>query len=160
MKTHTLVITFTLALAGCGKPKPAPQPPTSETALGGGGGGAGGVPAAVTDGALWTCQIEDYDAQPCKFHKEDDGWHLSKLMGSQRFTGVVQFSEAGMALAGEFFCPWGECTAKVNTTLTGDDTGAYTGDLDGSPVKVWWDEALAGEWGGAGYGGRTGREME
>jgi hypothetical protein len=130
MKTHMLVTAFTVALAGCGKPAPAPQPPTTDT---------GSVPAGVTDGALWTCQIEDYDAQPCKFHKEEDGWHISKLMGSQRFTGVVAFGAEGMELAGEFFCPWGECTADVHTTLTGDESGAYTGEIDGSPVKVWWD---------------------
>jgi hypothetical protein len=64
-----------------------------------------------------------------------------------------------MALAGEFFCPWGDCTAQLDVSLDGDGS-SYSGSLDGTPVKVWWDESLAGEWGGAGYGGRTGREVE
>lgn len=162
MKTHTTVIRFTLlaGLAACGNPAPAPQAPGNDTATAPGGGAAeANVPAGVAEGALWTCQIEDYDAQPCKFHKEADGWHLSKLMGSQRFTGTVTFTAEGMALVGEFFCPWGDCTAKIDTTLAAEGS-TYSGALDGSPVKVWWDESLAGEWGGAGYGNRTGREIE
>jgi hypothetical protein len=152
MRTHTIVIAFTMA--ACGKPAPGPQAPGNDTAAEEGAA----VPAAVTDGALWTCQIEDYDAQPCKFHKEADGWHVSKLMGSQRFTGLVVFTAEGMALAGEFFCPWGECTEQFNTVLTPGE-GSFEGVVDESQVRVWWDDTNARDFGGAGYGALTGREI-
>lgn len=144
------------AAVACGKSSPGPQPPSN--GVGDERGGAeSGLPAGVSDGALWTCSIDDYDAQPCKFQKEGDGWRLTKVMGSQRFTGVVSFTGEGFSLVGEFFCPWGECDAPVDATFT-TDGAAYTGVVDESQVKLWWDDANAKEFGGAGYGGLTGRE--
>ena len=158
MKRSAFAFTLFVLVASCGKKAPPPAATSNDVAEE--RGGDPGMPAAVTDGALWTCQIEDYDPQPCKFHQEDDGWHLTKLMGSQRFTGTAGFEPGKLAVVGEFFCPWGDCTEPVDSSLTADEGGAYTGDVAGSPVKVWWDEDLAGEWGGAGYGNRTGREVE
>ncbi len=151
-----------VAVACGGKTPPPSQPLANETVEPGGGGAAveSGVPAGVVDGALWSCQIEDYDAQPCKFHKDGNEWRLTKLLGSQRFDGVVTFGGSeSFGYVGQFFCPWGDCTSAVDTTFTRSD-GAYQATLDQTPVTLKWDEALAGEWGGAGYGNRTGRETE
>ena len=66
----------------------------------------------------------------------------------------------GFALVGEFFCPWGDCTSSVDATFApaeGED--AYSGMVDDSPVRLWWDEGNARDFGGAGYGNLTGREM-
>jgi hypothetical protein len=160
MLKRALAISFVLVV-GCGSKAATPQGPgnTVEQAGGGGGGDEAGLPPNVSDGALWTCAIEDYDPQPCKFHKESDGWHLTKVMGSQRFTATVAFTAEGMKLVGEFFCPWGDCTEPVDTTLTADGA-AYGGNVAESPFRMWWDEGVAGEYGGAGYGKLTGREVE
>jgi hypothetical protein len=80
-------------------------------------------------------------------------------MGSQRFTGIVAFTAEGLALVGEFFCPWGECTEAVDTVLRPGDGPSYEGTIDGSAVRVWWDDANAKDFGGAGYGALTGREI-
>lgn len=146
-----------LAVVACSKSSPAPQGPSNGTADER-GAAPENVPAGVSDGAMWTCSIDDYDPQPCKFTKDGDGWRLTKLMGSQRFTGVVAFTGEGFSLVGEFFCPWGECDAPVDATFTTDGS-AYTGVVDESQVKLWWDDANAKEYGGAGYGGLTGREQ-
>jgi hypothetical protein len=151
-----------VAVACGGKSTPPAAPIANETVDPTGGGGAPepGVPAGVTSGALWTCMIEDYDAQPCKFHREGSDWHLTKLLGSQRFTGVVTFDgDAAFRYVGQFFCPWGACDAALDTTFTRSDE-RYQATLDNAPVTLWWDEALASEWGGAGYGNLTGRESD
>jgi hypothetical protein len=153
-----------VAVACGGKSTPPAQPVGNDTVDPAGGLAAAeaGVPTGVTDGALWTCQIEDYDPQPCKFHKEGSEWHLSKLLGSQRFTGVATFDggDASFRYVGQFFCPWGDCTAALDAEFTRGDDGVYAATLDSSPVTLRWDAALAEEWGGAGYGNRTGREIE
>jgi hypothetical protein len=152
-----------VAVACGGKSPPPSQPLTNETVEPTAGGGAAaepGVPAGVTDGALWTCQIGDYDPQPCKFHREGNEWHLSKLMGSQRFTGVTTFDGAQMHFVGQFFCPWGSCDEAMDVQLVRGDNGAYAADFGGDIVTVQWSAELAAEWGGAGYGNRTGREVE
>lgn len=150
-----------LALAACGGSK---STPISNAGGGGGSAPAGPSGAGWKDGALWTCQIDDYDPQPCKLSQRDGGWHLDKLLGSQRFSGTV--TEVGLALEfdGEYFCPWGDCTSpmKVDFSPVGDASDghvdAYGTDFDGQPISLRYDEALENEWGGAGYGGLTGRE--
>ena len=161
MRSIYFVVGF-VAAAGvaCGSKAatPAAEPIGNEAPETGNAAAASGAPAEVTDGALWTCQIEDYDPQPCKFHREQDGWHLTKVLGSQRFEGTTTFTESAFHLVGEFFCPWGDCTAAIDTLFQGDGT-SFTGTIESSPVRVWWDANNAAEYGGAGYGGLTGREQ-
>ena len=93
-----------LALAGCSK-KSEPttvsnttgdqQPPADE---------------GMTDGALWTCQISDYDPQPCKLSKTDGGWSLTKLLGSQRFRGSIAWFRSSKT--------WGAATRITGSKTT------------------------------------------
>jgi len=148
--------------ASCGaKDKPATMPIGNDTTETTGGPlvAADGAPAEVTDGALWSCQISDYDPQPCKFQRDGGGWKLTKLLGSQRFEGAVTFGgEASMRFVGQYFCPWGACDQAMDVTFTKADN-AFRGTFDDDPITVQWDAASAGEWGGAGYGGLTGHEQ-
>jgi len=156
----------TVAVACGGKSTPPQQPlignETVDPSSGTGTAADPNVPASVTDGALWTCQISDYDPQPCKFHRDGNEWRLTKVMGSQRFDGVATFDgETSMHFVGEFFCPWGDCTEAMDVTFKRNDGGnGYTGELSGDAVQVYWSPELASEWGGAGYGNLTGREAD
>lgn len=159
MKTLSMTFVAAALLAACGGGK---TPAIKNSA--GGGGGAMEQPSAAgpgfKDGALWTCQISDYDPQPCKLSRADGGWQLVKLLGSQRFAGSLAPRPDALAFDGQFFCPWGACDAemKVEFTLAGDGT-LYTTDFEGDSISLRYDEALESEWGGAGYGGLTGREQ-
>lgn len=148
-----------VAVACGGKSAPPAEPIANDTAVTPAGGGAEpGLPAGVTDGALWTCQISFYDPQPCKFHREGNEWRLTKLLGSQRFDGVVTFGDGGFRFVGHYFCPWGACDEAMDLTFApaGDH---YEAQVDGDVIAVGWSEPLASEWGGAGYGNLTGREQ-
>lgn len=142
-------------LAACGGGKKA------GTLASGGGGAlvAGPRVAGFDDGALWTCQISDYDPQPCKLTRDEQGaWQLAKLLGSQRFRGSVAVQGDALAFDGEFFCPWGDCTAPMQVTFLPAGDGFAT-QFSGDEIRLRWDEGLASEWGGAGYGGLTGAEQ-
>lgn len=147
---------------GGGAAKPPQQPITNNTVEPGDGSTAGaeaGLPAGVTNNALWTCQISDYDAQPCAFRKDGNEWTLTKLLGSQRFTGVTTFGDDGIHFVGQFFCPWGACDEAMDLMFEREGNG-YRAEFSGDMVTARWDEALASEWGGAGYGNLTGREAD
>ncbi len=141
------------------------------SACGGGGkrpaviGSGGGEPMAATvpglrDGALWSCQIADYDPQPCKVSAVEGGWRLAKLLGSQRFRGTLIEQGAGLGFRGDFFCPWGACDAPMAVEFGPDPaSGGFVTEFGGDAVRMRYDEQLEGEWGGAGYGGLTGDEQ-
>jgi len=145
----------------CGGTSPPPQQPLTNDTVEPGGSAAPvdtNVPAGVSDGALWTCQISDYDPQPCKFHREGGEWQLTKLLGSQRFTGVTTFAgDAAIHFVGQYFCPWGECDQAMDLQFARGDRG-YAAEFGGDVLTLQWNAELAGEWGGAGYGGLTGHE--
>lgn len=111
------------------------------------------------DGALWTCQIGDYDPLPCKLSTTPDGWYLAKLLGSQRFKGTLAWSARDTAhFVGSYFCPWGDCGAEMDVTFK-RDTATFVTDFGGDTISLRFDAALANEWGGAGYGSLTGDEQ-
>lgn len=151
-----------LVAAACGARATTPSPPANSVASAPGPLAAEpGLPPGVTAGALWTCVIDDYPAQPCKFHQDGGQWRLTKLLGSQRFDGAVSFSAGAIRVVGQFFCPWGDCTVAIDTAFVPDGPAAanqYTAVVDGSTIGLRWDEANAAEYGGAGYGGLTGQE--
>lgn len=151
-----------LALAACGGAR-SPAPPISNN----GGGGEGGAPLAATPGfrhgALWSCQINGYSPQPCKLSRAADGWHLDKLLGSQRFSGRLEPQGMGLVFDGEFFCPWGECTTAMNVDFSPDGPdgrAGYTATFQDDDLRLRYDLGLESEYGAAGYGGLTGRETE
>lgn len=144
----------TLALAAC-PAKKSTNDPIANT-------GDKAPPAddpSMTDGALWTCQIGDYDPQPCKLSKDGEGWRLAKLLGSQRFKGTATWSSPdAIDFAGQFHCPWGSCDEPMNVTFK-RDANDFKADFSSEVVSLRWDAALAAEWGGAGYGNLTGDEQ-
>ncbi len=151
-----------VAVAACHHGAAAPPPAIANT------GTAPELPPAhvsgMRDGALWTCRIDDYDDQPCKLTREPDGWHLTKLLGSQRFTGAVMFAGDATRLFGRFFCPWGDCDADLDVRFTKDEHG-YTGQMPSGPtvpgamLNFRYDAANDEAFAGAGYGGLTGLEQ-
>jgi len=161
VSTRASLLVLALATACGGRAAPAPTigntaaqepPPFAATGL--------------RDGALWTCQIDDYDPQPCKLSRDDNGgWRLAKLLGSQRFRGAVIFREGGARFLGEYFCPWGDCTQTIDVDFTQTDDGAYVGqarsdgDIQPPALRVQYDAANAEAFGGAGYGGLSGDEQ-
>lgn len=163
MKLHaSLLAAVTAALpaiAACGGSSSS-SPAVATTAVTA-PGGQPGLPPGVADGALWTCQISDYDPQPCKFEREGDGWRLTKLLGSQRFTGDVQFTTDGtIQFAGQFFCPWGDCDAAMEVTFERGPGAGYLTRFGDDDITLAWNPGNAEEYGGAGYGGLTGRETD
>lgn len=145
-----------LALAACGGGKAAAP-------IGNTGEGTGGEPLAVAtpeafrDNALWSCQISDYDPQPCKLRQVDGHWELRKLMGSQRFRGTLTPTADGLAFSGSFFCPWGACDASMDVQFAKEGDG-YVGRFEDDDIHLRHDAALEAEYGAAGYGGLTGDE--
>lgn len=157
---HTTTMTMVAAaftLAACGGGKGSKEPVAN--ASGGGDEPLAAAPAGFRDGALWSCQISDYDPQPCKVAQDSGQWRLTKLLGSQRFTGVVAPRGASLAFAGEFYCPWGACTAPMDVDFNPDGAAGYMANFDGEEVRLRYDADLESEYGGAGYGGLTGLEQ-
>ena len=117
----------------------------------------------LRDGALWTCQIDDYDPQPCRLARDGRAWSLAKLLGSQRFRGAVVFGDGGARLTGEFFCPWGDCTMPLDVAFEREGDGYVSAPAEPSAVapptlRFRYDAADDAAFGGAGYGRLTGTE--
>lgn len=146
------------ALAACGG---ATTKPASIENTGGGPEAPLALATGFRDGALWSCQISDYDPQPCKLSRTADGWQLAKLLGSQRFAGSLRpLAGDRLAFDGESFCPWGQCTApmRVEFEPSGPGTVEYVTAFGGNQIHLRYDDGLASEYGAAGYGGLSGRE--
>ncbi|HVK77531.1 MAG TPA: hypothetical protein VM734_29700 [Kofleriaceae bacterium] len=155
MKFASLSLLVVLA-AACGPKSTAPAPVSNTSAEPSEAGPAPGV----TDGALWTCVISDYDPQPCKFSREGEQWTLRKLLGSQRFAGTATFPPDGsIDFDGKYFCPWGACDTPMQVSFRREAEGVYTTQLGGDQIRLEWNPANAAEYGGAGYGGLTGEEQ-
>ncbi|MEZ4400244.1 MAG: hypothetical protein R3B06_09505 [Kofleriaceae bacterium] len=126
---------------------------------------AAGATDGQRDGALWTCQIEDYAPQPCRLDRVDTGWRLTKLIGSQRFRGSVEFAADRLHFVGEFYCPWGACDQALDEWFQADGRAGYqwpgeAAAAGGGPatIQIRYDRALDEAFGGAGYGRLTGDE--
>jgi hypothetical protein len=151
LRSCALVALFALA---CGS---APRATTIENR------NTGAEPIAAgpsqRDGALWTCQIGDYDPQPCKLSRAGGAWRLAKLLGSQRFRGELTFAADRATFRGEFFCPWGDCTEPMDVGFDRISTEEhYVSQFGGDPITLRYDAQLEAEYAGAGYGGLTGDE--
>lgn len=154
--TRTISMVSLLVLAACGGPtrqqatisNTGSEQPLAQPAAG----------ASFRNGALWTCQISDYDPQPCKLTQTADGWRLVKLLGSQRFDGTLAPNGSRLDFDGQFFCPWGACDAPMHVQFERKGDASYATVFEGDDIALRYDEALAGEFGAAGYGGLTGHE--
>jgi len=145
-----------LTLAACHGGKPALEPVSNS------GGGGGDAPLALAsgfrDGALWSCQIGGYDPQPCKLSRDGDHWRLTKLLGSQRFTGQLVELGGTLRFSGRFFCPWGDCAQDMEVEFQPDGAG-YATRFGEDDIRLRHDDAVEADYGGAGYGGLTGDEQ-
>ncbi len=85
---------------------------------------------------------------------------LPKRPGPQRFAGRLAKAGEGLTFDGGFFCPWGACDEPMQVQFDPDGGGSsYKAMFEGDEIRLRYDEALESEWGGAGYGGLTGREQ-
>ncbi len=103
------------------------------------------------------CSIEDggfrYPAYPCAIRKIEGRWMLAKLAGSQRFRGELTPLGDGFRFAGEFYCPWGDCTQGLHGELRPLGNGALRGTFRDSSIVVVLEPAPDEAFGGASYGG-------
>ncbi len=128
------------------------------------GGGAGDATLANKtssaqrdlEGAYW-CSIEDsgytYPPFPCAIRKIGERFVLAKLGGSQRFQGEVRAQGDGFTFAGQFYCPWGDCTQALHGSFRPAGGGALKGTFRDARFVVTMKPAPDSAFGGVAYGG-------
>src|SRR5260221_7595136 len=104
-------------------------------------------------GAYW-CTITagefTYDPYPCVIRRIDRRFVLAKLGGSQRFTGEVRAARDGFTFDGEFYCPWGDCTQRMQGMFVPAQGGFEYRD---DHIVVHMVRAADGAYGGGADGG-------
>ena len=109
--------------------------------------------------AAYLCSIEDggyhYPKMPCVVKNVGGKYVLAKLAGSQRFRGEVRLVGDGFTFDGEYFCPWGDCTAPMHGEFVRRPNGELVGKFRDTQVVVTLVPAPANgaAWGGTSYGG-------
>lgn len=131
------------ALAACGGTKPS-------------GSIGNAAPLRQHDlSANYLCSIESegfrYPQFPCAVRSVDGKYVLAKLAGSQRFRGEVKALGEGFTFDGEFYCPFGDCTAPMRGEFVRRTNGTLVGRFDQPSIVVTLEPAAG--YGGAGYGG-------
>ena len=133
------------AIAACWRDRPDAQEPIANRDV-----------ATDLTGAYW-CQIEDagfvYPQFPCAIRKIEDHFVLAKLGGSQRFEGEVTPLGKGFSFAGQFFCPWGDCTQALHGTFKPTSRGGLRGTFSDAKFVVRMKPAPDSAFGGVSYGG-------
>ena len=103
------------------------------------------------------CSIQDggfkYPRFPCAVRKVEGRWMLAKLAGSQRFRGEIKPQGDGFVFAGEFYCPWGDCTQPLHGVFKAIGNGALRGTFRDATMSVVLEPAPDAAFGGATYGG-------
>jgi hypothetical protein len=106
-------------------------------------------------GAYW-CSITDsgytYPAFPCAIRNFAGRFVLAKLGGSQRFHGEVKPVGKGFSFAGEFYCPWGDCSQALHG-LFKPMKGGLRGTFSDARFVVTMTPAPSDAFGGVEYGG-------
>jgi len=104
----------------------------------------------------YACAIEDsgyrYPPFRCEIKQEGARLVLVKLDGSQRFEGEVRQVGEGLQFAGQFYCPWGDCTQALHGVFKATSDGGMKGTFSDAKFVVWMQPTGAG-FGGVGYGG-------
>ena len=118
--------------------------------------------AAGPEGAYW-CSISesgyDYERFGCVIKRTGSHLQLTKLGGSQRFTGrLTPNDRGGLAFDGKFFCPYGACDSPFHGVFRPDGRGELLGTFTDRQITVTLVPATtnalaAAGYGGAGYGG-------
>lgn len=153
------------ALVACWSSATPPQTTPVGNTTGGGSAMAAANPGL--EGQYW-CSITstsdlgkfDYPKFQCTITREDGHLVLAKLGGSQRFTGEIAALDkaddgrAGFRFAGQFYCPWGSCTAQLHGEFRPGRDGVFFGKFSDDAslhVRLW--RAAPNEFAGMGYGG-------
>jgi hypothetical protein len=108
----------------------------------------------------YACSIEDegyrYEPFHCVIRDQGGKLWLRKLDGSQRFEGEVRETGKGLAFAGRFYCPFGDCTQELHGVFAPSADGGMKGTFSDAKFVVWLQPAPAGPaYGGAVYGGES-----
>jgi hypothetical protein len=107
----------------------------------------------------YACSIEEsgyrYQAFRCVIREEGGTLRLVKLDGSQRFEGEVRQTAKGLAFAGRFYCPWGDCTQDLHGVFEATGDGGLKGTFSDAKFVVWMQPVAGGAYGGAVYGGES-----
>lgn len=143
-----LGLVFVVAAAACGHAREQPAS-LSNRAPAGAGPTAGDYACRITEGGY------DYPPFHCVVEPRAGRLHLEKVEGSVRFRGWITPQGDGFAFDGELYCPWGDCTERVQTVFAADRAGGYRGTMtsvQSGPTTVTL-VYVAGGFGGAGYGG-------
>jgi hypothetical protein len=106
----------------------------------------------------YACSIEEsgyrYQAFRCEIRERGGKLWLAKLEGSQRFEGEVTETGRGLAFAGRFYCPWGDCEQDLHGVFAPTGDGGMKGTFSDAKFVVWM-QRVEGAYGGAAYGGET-----
>lgn len=104
-------------------------------------------------GNYW-CSIDDKDRLEfhCEITRQGSKLRLAKVNGGERLRGELTVRGDDLVFAGERFCLWEDCTAKLSGTFTATGSGGYRGSFKEHPLVVWLAPMPAGT-GGQGYGG-------
>ncbi len=105
-------------------------------------------------GHYW-CSIDDKERLEfrCEITRQGAKLRLTKVNGGERLRGEVTVAGDELAFAGERFCMWEECTAKLNGRFKPVPGGQYIGTFKEAPLVVRLAPMPAGSVGGQGYGG-------
>jgi hypothetical protein len=107
----------------------------------------------------YACSIEDsgyrYPPFRCVIREQGGKLWLVKLDGSQRFEGEVRETGKGLAFAGRFFCPFGDCEQGLHGAFAPTGDGGMKGTFSDAKFVVWLQPVAGGAYGGAAYGGET-----
>ena len=115
------------------------------------------IAAAGPEGAYW-CSIAEtgyeYERFGCVIRRTGSHLQLTKLGGSQRFTGrITPNDRAGFAFDGVFFCPYGACDQPLHGGFRSGGRGDLVGTFTDSAIKVTLTRATTTALAAAGYGG-------
>ncbi|MBL0213356.1 MAG: hypothetical protein IPQ07_05705 [Myxococcales bacterium] len=123
-------------------PSTAPQPNNLEAS------------AHDPTGNYW-CSIDDpnHTEFRCEIKRTNGKLRLTKLNGAERIRGELRVEGDQLEFAGERFCLWEDCTAKLHGRFVPVGSGEYRGTFKEHPLVVRLAPMPAGAVGGQGYGG-------
>lgn len=105
-------------------------------------------------GSYW-CSIDDANHLEfqCEIKRTGAALRLTKLNGGERIRGALTVQNDELEFAGERFCLWEDCTAKLHGRFVPTGQGQYRGTFKEHPMVVRLAPMPAGSIGGQGYGG-------
>jgi hypothetical protein len=153
-----LIIAATAAVAACVIRNAGPTSIENRPSTTGGGATPAAPAGTMPAVGSYACSFEEdgyqYPYFECAVSVGSDGvTYLEKRGGSQRIYGTVTEANGGFSFAGQFYCPYGDCTENVSGHFAKVGGSEWRGVLGTAnhPVVVRLVTALA--FGGTTYGG-------